>query len=160
MTFRCGLCRLDRHDLNMPEPFTTYKGDFNTDWWAFGQELLTFRNYFYWIGDQIEAENWAEAKVQLYNLGNYIGTTLRPLVSEMSGLRGSAWACMNWIDENWPSEEPTVTMSAILDAMWDAEVHEPLLFIAVVDAMRSSILNRTIDLPTFARYVRHFSKWV
>lgn len=49
-------------------------------------------------------------------------------------------------------------MSAILNAMWESESHQPLLFIATIDAMRTSIFDKTIDIPTFAGYVRHFQR--
>lgn len=63
-----------------------------------------------------------------------------------------------WINNNWPEdgEEYELTMSKILDAMWDATDLQPLLFIVLIDAMRASLVERTVDLPTIERYVRHF----
>lgn len=55
-------------------------------------------------------------------------------------------------------EPTTVDMSAILTAMWDAEPHQCLLFVPMIDAMRGSIWNKTVLPDWMSEAIRHFSE--
>ncbi|GAJ12159.1 unnamed protein product, partial [marine sediment metagenome] len=41
-------------------------------------------------------------------------------------------------------------------AMWDAQPHQCLLFIPMIDAMRGSIQNKTVTSQYMADALRHF----
>ncbi|MBA7670741.1 hypothetical protein ES703_78888 [subsurface metagenome] len=52
-----------------------------------------------------------------------------------------------------------VDMSAILTAMGEAEPHQPLLFMAYVQAYEASVWNATFDERFFADLVKKWSIW-
>lgn len=56
-------------------------------------------------------------------------------------------------------EAPPLTMSAILDAMLNAEPHQPLLFIAYLEAYKASVWNATFDERFFADLVKKWLIW-
>jgi len=58
-----------------------------------------------------------------------------------------------------PSEPYELTMSKILEAMLEAEPHQPLLFIAYVEAYRASVWNATFDERFFADLVKKWAIW-
>jgi len=67
----------------------------------------------------------------------------------------------SWFYESiyWASQEGgdgAIDMSAILDAMWECEKHQPLLFIPMIDAMRGSIQNKTVTMDWMSNALRHF----
>lgn len=60
----------------------------------------------------------------------------------------------------WASQEGgngVIDMSAILDAMWDAESHQCLLFVPMIDAMRGSIWNKTVTEEWMSNALKHFT---
>ncbi len=64
---------------------------------------------------------------------------------------------LQWINDNWPEDgETEIDMSMILDAMWDCQKHQPLLFIPMIDAMRGSIQEKTVTSQWMADALRHF----
>ena len=68
----------------------------------------------------------------------------------------------SWFYESiyWASKEGgdgDLTMSMILDAMWDAEPHQCLLFVPMIDAMRGSIWNKTVTEDWMSQALKHFT---
>jgi len=64
---------------------------------------------------------------------------------------------LQWINDNWPEDgDGEIDMSMILDAMWDCEKHQPLLFIPMIDAMRGSIQQKTVTTEWMSNALRHF----
>ena len=60
----------------------------------------------------------------------------------------------------WASREGgdgDLTMSQILDAMWNAEPHQCLLFVPMIDAMRGSIWNKTVTEDWMSEALKHFT---
>lgn len=62
--------------------------------------------------------------------------------------------CFYWASKEGGDGE--VTMSMILDAMWDAKPHQCLLFIPMIDAMRGAIQQKTVTSQYMADALRHF----
>ena len=54
---------------------------------------------------------------------------------------------------------PEIDMSAILKAMAEAEPHQPLLFIAYLEAYQASVWNASFDERFFADLVKKWSVW-
>ena len=64
---------------------------------------------------------------------------------------------LQWINDNWPEDGAVeIDMSMILEAMWDAEPYQCLLFVPMIDAMRGSIQEKTVTSQWMADALRHF----
>ena len=123
--------------------------------------LLDARNHLYYAGDAIEAENWADAKTQLYNAADDFGYVGRYLLQDdvfYESLRRDWRDALYWINDNWPAdaEEYELTMSKIMAAMWDAQPYQCLLFIPMIDAMRGAIQQKTVTTEWMSNALRHF----
>lgn len=57
------------------------------------------------------------------------------------------------------AEEYVLTMSKILTAMLNAEPHQPLLFIAYLEAYKASVWNATFDERFFSELVKKWLIW-
>lgn len=64
----------------------------------------------------------------------------------------TAMAC-DFITE---APEYELTLSKIMDAMWNCKKHQSLLFIPMIDAMRGSIQEKTVTSQYMADALRHF----
>ena len=123
--------------------------------------LLDARNHLYTAGDYIEAEDWVNAKTQLYNAADDFGYVGRYLLQDdvfYESLRRDWRDALYWINDNWPADgvEYELTMSKIMNAMWDAEPYQCLLFVPMIDAMRGSIWNKTVTEEWMAKALIHF----
>ena len=67
----------------------------------------------------------------------------------------SAMAC-EFIRECPPADPFVLTMSEILDALWDAQPHQCLLFIPMIDAMRGAIQEKTVTQNWMSNALRRF----
>lgn len=68
----------------------------------------------------------------------------------------------SWFYESiyWASQEGgngDINMSMILDAMWDADPVQCLLFVPMIDAMRGSIWNKTVTEEYMSNALKHFT---
>ena len=144
----------------MPEPLTQYNSDMWAAYNSLQASMLTFRNYFYSLGDQILAQNWAEAKNVCYNLADYYGSTVTWRLCNSGGIKGKTYASLHWIDDNWPSNgNGEVSMDSILTAMLGAEFDELQKFVGLVDAYRVAIWNAPFNAELYAALARGFSTW-
>lgn len=65
---------------------------------------------------------------------------------------------LQWINNNWPEGDGDgVTMTAILDAIWESTPLEIFFFVNDIDAMRAAIWNKEISEDKLAELYRHFS---
>jgi len=124
--------------------------------------LLNGRNHLYAAGDYIAAEDWDNANTQLHNAGDDFGTFGKYLLQSdifYDSLRKDWRDALYWINDNWSSNgDPYVlTMSKIMDAMWDAKPHQCLLFIPMIDAMRGSIWNKTVTEVLMSKALKRFT---
>jgi len=122
--------------------------------------MNNWRNIFYALGDNIAAQNWAQCEVLCDQLGDDFSTYVRAKLCDSGGVKGKTYQSLDWIDDNWTdvSDPYELTMSKILDALWDAKPHQCLLFIPMIDAMRGSIMEKTVTLDYMARALRHFQE--
>lgn len=123
--------------------------------------LLNARNHLYYAGDNIAAENWPDAKTELYNAADDFGLFGKYLLQDdiwYESLRRDWKDALYWINDNWPTDgdEYVLTMSKIMDAMWDAKPHQCLLFIPMIDAMRGAIQNKTVTIDWMSQALKHF----
>jgi len=81
------------------------------------------------------------------------------------GWNGSTFALISALDraEACPfiteAPEYKLTMSAILEAMFNAKPHQPLLFIGYLEAYKASVWNATFDERFFGDLVKKWSIW-
>lgn len=118
---------------------------------------LNLMNHANALGDQLTAHNWEGAATAAYQMGNDF-EDLRDYghFRRVSGQYYNAIA-LYWINDNWPiGNGAEVTMKSILDAMWDSEIWQTLLFITRIDAMRGSISEKTVTEQAMADQLRHF----
>ena len=52
--------------------------------------------------------------------------------------------------------EYELTMTKLLETLWDAEPHQCLLFVPMIDAMRGSIQEKTVTSEWMSNALRHF----
>lgn len=81
------------------------------------------------------------------------------------GWNGSTYALPTALDRNLAcpfiteAAEYELTMSKILQAMYLAEPHQPLIFIAYLEAYKASVWNATFDERYFADLVKRWAIW-
>lgn len=123
--------------------------------------LLNARNHLYYAGDRIAEEDWPAAKQQLYNAADDFGYFGRYLLQDdvwYESMRKDWRDALYWINDNWPTDgdEYELTMSKIMDAMWDAKPYQCLLFIPMIDAMRGAIMGKTVTLDYMGKALKRF----
>ena len=109
------------------------------------------------LHDWLTAEGCPQSADVVLTMRWYVGK-LRDKYSTASGsYRVRIINTLQWINDNWPEDGAAeIDMSAILDAMWDAEGGQPLTFISYIDAMRGSVSEKTVYAPYMEGYLRHF----
>ena len=142
----------------MPEPLTQHNLDIWIAYNTLSASMNSWRNTFYSLGDAILANNWAQAQTECYQLGDEFSTLVRADLCDSGGVKGKTYQSLDWIDDNWPADgdEYELTMSKILDALWDAEPHQCLLFVPMIDAMRGAISEKTVTEQWMSNALRHF----
>jgi len=144
----------------MPEPLTQYNQDLWAAYNVLQSRMLTFRNYFYSLGNQIVAQNWAEAQNVCTLMGDYYGSYVTAQLCLSTGIKGKTHQSLNWIDDNWTGGGPAeVTMDSMLTAMLGAEFDELQKFVGLVDAFRVAIWNAPFNADFYAALARGFIKW-
>lgn len=144
----------------MPEPLTTKIDNWRITYSYIWSDLRNLYNYLNYTADQIRAENFSGAADMLEMCANHTNAIAGHFKGGSPNLYSTMYYAMDWIDDNWPTvgEEYELTMSKILDALWDAKPHQCLLFIPMIDAMRGSIMEKTVTLDYMARALRHFQE--
>lgn len=142
----------------MPEPLTSKIDNWRIVYSHIYSDIYNACNHFDNTAEQIEAENWAGAAIQLSMASDYLRDVSKHFRYGTPDLYRKMYSAMDWIDDNWPTDNGNgeVTMSAILDAMWNAEPHQCLLFIPMIDAMRGSIQEKTVSTEWMGNALRHF----
>jgi len=73
---------------------------------------------------------------------------------------GTKWhLCNELFFRAEPAGGEELTMTAILDAMQKAEPHQPLIFVALTEAYKSSVWNASFDENFFGDLVKKWSIW-
>lgn len=142
----------------MPAELDTLNSELWSAYNTLGSRLLTFRNFFYALGTQIGDENWSAAETICNQIGDYVGTYVKPALCDSGGVKGKTYYALDWISDNWPTDGNgyELTMSKILAALWEAKPHQCLLFVPMIDAMRGSIMEKTVTLEWMGMALRHF----
>ncbi|GAI68954.1 unnamed protein product [marine sediment metagenome] len=109
-------------------------------------------------GEQLQAGNLDNAGEMIYIAGTNMYDFADEALSRYSHQKFRIINALYWIDDNWPDGDG-VTMSAILEAMKNAEPHQPLLFMAYLEAYKASVWNATFDETFFANLVRKWLIW-
>lgn len=145
----------------MPEPLTQHILDWRAVYGHIYSALFNLHNHLHYAADQCEAENWAGLAISLDNCAGYAEDAAFHFKAGSPNLWTEMYDCMHWIDDNWPEvvEPPEVTMSAILAAMDKALPHQPLLFVAYVEAYYASAWDATFDERYFADLVKRWKIW-
>ena len=111
------------------------------------------------LGDEIYAQDWSAA----HNACDYVAGELSDLYHDLLDPTASAryWLRMalEYINDYVSWDIPEVDMSAILKAMEEAEPHQPLLFVAYLEAYYASVWNASFDERFFADLVKKWSIW-
>lgn len=122
-------------------------------------DLLNARNHLYWAGDNIAAENWAEAKNELYNAADDFGLFGKYLLQDdvwYESFRRDWRDALYWINDNWPENgEPPppyeLTARKICQAWAVNEFEERALTIAFIDRMRQLVWDEPFYVAWAAR---------
>lgn len=145
----------------MPDALKNFIDWGYTDGGYAASAIISARAHLYQAADAILGENWSDAKDRLYECGDDLGYFIKYLLQDdvfYESMRRDWRDALYWINDNWPAngEEYELTMSKILDAMWDAKPHQCLLFVPMIDAMRGSIWNKTVTSEWMGNALRHF----
>lgn len=145
----------------MPLPYKTYidnayaqAGSCYTDWYNAGNNLTN-------AGDQIFANNWANARDQLHIAGQRMRDAAVHFGQDSfwgHGFRAYWYDACNWINDNWPSGA-TVDMDAILNAMLAATFEQLKSFVGITDAYRTAIWEAPFNQEYYAALARGFREW-
>lgn len=124
--------------------------------------LLNARNHLYFAGDSIAAQDWADAKDELYGAADDFGRFGKYLLQDdiwYESLRRDWRDALYWINDNWPSDDKkyVLTMKKIMDEIWESTPLETFFFINYIDAMRAAIWNKSISAEKLHELYRHFS---
>lgn len=141
----------------MPEPLTGY----NLEIWTTLNELkaliLTWKNRFIYLGQQINAGNPVGVSyecAQLHDLCILWAVKL----CDSGGFKGKLHQSLDWIDDNWSAGNGDVTMDAILTAMLSAEYSELEQFVGIVDAYRVALWDGWFNTEFYAALARGFKQ--
>jgi len=142
----------------MPDTLQTLINDTNTQLKAMGDT--------YWDGmydsmlslhDWLHAEGCPESADVVLSMRWFVGKLRDKYSTPIGSYRVRIINTLEWINDNWPEENGDgIDMSMLLDAMWDAEPYQCLLFIPMIDAMRGSISEKTVTSRWMADALKHF----
>lgn len=121
--------------------------------------LLNARNHLYWAGDNIAAENWADAKNELYNAADDFGLFGKYLLQDdvwYESLRRDWKDALYYINDNAtfngaPPDPYILTATKICEAWAKDEFHDRALTIAFIDRMRQLIWDEPFYVAWAAR---------
>jgi len=118
--------------------------------------LLNARNHLYYAGDNIAAENWADAKTELYNAADDFGLFGKYLLQDdvwYESLRRDWRDALYWINDNWPSpiDPYKLTATKICEAWAKDNFQERALTIGFIDRMRQLIWDEPFFIAWAAR---------
>jgi len=142
----------------MPAELQTKINTLVSSWNSYGAYFLNARNHLYYAGDAIAAQNWTEAKAQLYNSADDFGSAIGFMLYAVPYYYCKLIPVLQWINDNWPTAA-TVDMASILLAMRGAKFDELQDFTAIEDAFRASLWNAPFNADYYAAFVRTFMKW-
>jgi len=109
------------------------------------------------LHDWLHAEGNPQSADVVLTMRWYVGKLRDKYSTAIGSYRNQLINTLQWINDNWPEDGAAeIDMSAILDAMWAAKPHQCLLFIPMIDAMRGSIYDKTIDWEMIKAGVMHF----
>jgi len=142
----------------MPLELQNYINDTNTQLKAIGDVYFDgIYDSCSSLHDWLDAEGCPNSADVVLSMRWFFGK-LRDKYSTASGsYRIRLINTLQWINDNWPENgDGEIDMSAILEAMWTCEKHQPLLFIPMIDAMRGSIQQKTVTTEWMSNALRHF----
>ena len=142
----------------MPTELQTLINDTNTQLKAIGD---TYFDGIYdscsSLHDWLDAEGCPNSADVVLAMRWYFGKLRDKYSTTIGSYRVRLINTLQWINDNWPEDGAAeIDMSAILDAMWACEKHQPLLFIPMIDAMRGSIQEKTVTTDWMSNALRHF----
>lgn len=143
----------------MPEPLTSYIVDLHYSFYNLSSHLQNLYNDFVYLADNLASEGnpASAASVDLANV--HLWDFRTDLSFGVTSTRYHLVRCLQWIDTNWDGDgvEYELTMSKILEALWDAKPYQCLLFVPMIDAMRGAIQEKTVTVDYMAKALRRFS---
>lgn len=142
----------------MPYDLQVYINDTNTQLKAIGDIYFDgLYDSMLSLHDWLDAEGNPNSADVVLSMRWFVGK-LRDKYSTVSGsYRVRLINTLQWINDNWPEDgETEIDMSMIIDAVWAAKPHQCLLFIPMIDAMRGSIMNKTVTEDWMSRALKHF----
>ncbi|GAI92009.1 unnamed protein product, partial [marine sediment metagenome] len=112
-------------------------------------------------GEKLYLHDYQGAGQNLLTAGGHLSTLSNELHSKYGFFAYYILDAVWWINDNWPEapEPAELTMAAILDAMEKALPHEPLLFVAYLEAFKASAWDATFDERFFADLVKKWKIW-
>jgi len=112
-------------------------------------------------GEYLQQGYPVSAGQSLYNAGSEMYAFADECLSRYGHQLFRVIGALNWIEANWPEngEPPTVDMSAILTAMYEAKPHQPILFVSYLEAYYASVWNATFNEQALAELVKRWAIW-
>lgn len=143
----------------MPEPLTSYIVDMHYAFYTLSSHLNNFYNDLLYLADHLASEGNPSSAASVDLARVHIWDLKTDLSEGVTSTRYHLVRSLQWIDTNWDGdgEEYELTMSKILDALWDAKPYQCLLFVPMIDAMRGAIGEKTITEDYMAKALRRFS---
>jgi len=142
----------------MPVELQTLINDTNTQLKAIGDIYFDgIYDSMSSLHDWLDAEGCPNSADEVLAMRWYFGKLRDKYSTAIGSYRIRLINTLQWINDNWPEDGAAeIDMSAILDAMWACEKHQPLLFIPMIDAMRGSIQEKTVTSEWMSNALRHF----
>lgn len=109
-------------------------------------------NALYWAGHYLKVSDAVTAGAYLQNAAAYFDLSSIKMTS-MGLYHKANWY---WVENSWAGVD-VVNMSTILNAMWDAEPYQCLLFVPMIDAMRGAISEKTVLTSWMSEAMKRFT---
>lgn len=125
-------------------------------------QMLWAKTHLKNAGTHIAAQEWVEARVDLDNCANNLGSVASYAwyTNWATNSMVTQWRnALYWIDDNWPIANGNgVTMDAILTAMISADPDEFRKFIGIVDGYRVALWDAPFNENYYAALAQGFKE--
>lgn len=140
----------------MPTQLQSYINSLDTSWDYVHTAFYGLRLGFNWLGSRIAAQDWAQAAQACYDMRDYIIDIRDYMTDDYLTTRYYVAMSLQYINDDALWTAPPITMTSILDAMWEATAIEYHHFIGYIDAYRANMWNLPFYTEWHSLLTRHF----
>lgn len=140
----------------MPVPFSTYITNALNDLEYVASDLYYAGQLHTSLGLRIEQQNWTSARAYCDTIASYIQQAANHIFSGTSGFKTDLSLALWWLDNYTSSPPYTLTMLKLLTAMAVPTADEFMTFIALTDAYKTALWDKSYNAEYYATFVRFF----